>query len=412
MANKQYPIPTNGSSGSGGGGGGGVTSFNTRTGAVTTQAGDVTWDQLGNAAGNLTLANAAFATTFNQTSAVNWTWANTTVATIATTNASPILNILANYWTGAASATDTWTVKTTMTAGATAASTLTVSHPSGSPTAKMVLSSNVSTATNATGITLNNGATSWGATSTTQRGVLVSEIFTAASGAATFNALEVDLSIGASAGTGVLSGVKIALIGDNTYTSPSNGLIVTGDGGTYFQVAGQAGGTATTTVTGILALPNGSSISDTNNSLGIIGQGLTNSGSGDVIWGSAVAKSNLTAQAAAKSATTIYAVPAAGAGMYKVNYVASITTVDGTSAVLGGANGFQVIYTDINDSVVKTSNPTTPVVSAVNATGTTISGALFAYAKASTNIQYAFGYTGVGGQMRYDLSVYVEYIGP
>lgn len=123
---------------------------------------------------------------------------------------------------------------------------------------------------------------------------------------------------------------------------------------------------------------------------------------------SELATVDLTGQAAAISATTAYAVPASGAGMYRVSYVASITTVDGTSAVLGGANGFQVIYTDGDDSVVKTSNPTTVTVSAVNSTATSISGTLIANCKASTNLQYAFGYTGVGGQMRYNLHIKVE----
>lgn len=41
-------------------------------------AGTVTWDKLGNAAAALTLANGANATTFNQTTPVAWTWANTT----------------------------------------------------------------------------------------------------------------------------------------------------------------------------------------------------------------------------------------------------------------------------------------------------------------------------------------------
>ena len=76
--------------------------------------------------------------------------------------------------------------------------------------------------------------------------------------------------------------------------------------------------------------------------------------------------------------------------MYRINYVATITTVDSVSATLGGTNGFQIIFTDNNDSVVKTSNPTTPVISAVNATGTTISGSVIAYCKPNTNLQYAF----------------------
>ena len=44
-------------------------------------AGAVLWSALGNAAADLTLANAGFKTTFNQTSAVAWLWANTTAAT-------------------------------------------------------------------------------------------------------------------------------------------------------------------------------------------------------------------------------------------------------------------------------------------------------------------------------------------
>lgn len=38
----------------------------------------ITWDQIGNAAANQTLANGTFTTTFNQTNAAVWTWANTT----------------------------------------------------------------------------------------------------------------------------------------------------------------------------------------------------------------------------------------------------------------------------------------------------------------------------------------------
>ena len=126
-----------------------------------------------------------------------------------------------------------------------------------------------------------------------------------------------------------------------------------------------------------------------------------------------VAQAKLTAQSAAITPTTIYAVPnnaTTGTGMYRINYVATITTVDSVSATLGGTNGFQIIFTDNNDSVVKTSNPTTPVISAVNATGTTISGSVIAYCKPNTNLQYAFGYTGSGGQMRYDLTIYVEHL--
>ena len=46
-----------------------------------------TWDVEGNAAGNLTLANAGYTSTFNQTSAVAWLWANTTAAAVSSSTA-------------------------------------------------------------------------------------------------------------------------------------------------------------------------------------------------------------------------------------------------------------------------------------------------------------------------------------
>src|ERR1035437_3902148 len=98
--------------------------------ATALPSGTVTWDQIGNAAADLTLANAGFKTTFNQTSAVAWLWANTTVATVATTNASPLLELAAQYWaTGAATGTDLWTVGiAALTAGLNSPSTLTFLH--------------------------------------------------------------------------------------------------------------------------------------------------------------------------------------------------------------------------------------------------------------------------------------------
>lgn len=126
------------------------------------------------------------------------------------------------------------------------------------------------------------------------------------------------------------------------------------------------------------------------------------------------AVSNLTAQSAAITATTIYAVPAAGAGLYQVSWVATVTTAATTSSVLGGTNGFQVIFTDVNDSVVKTSNPTavSNFTTAGNTTASSVSGTFNAYCKASTNLQYAFDYTSVGATpMQYDLSIRVLYLG-
>lgn len=116
-----------------------------------------------------------------------------------------------------------------------------------------------------------------------------------------------------------------------------------------------------------------------------------------------------TGQSAAISASTIYAVPASGAGRYRISWSATITTAATTSSTLGGSGGFQVVYTDNTDNVVKTTVTGNSVTSTANTTGTAISGVLIANCKASTNLQYQFGYTSSGATaMVYDLTVLVE----
>lgn len=130
--------------------------------------------------------------------------------------------------------------------------------------------------------------------------------------------------------------------------------------------------------------------------------------------GSIVAASLLTAQSAAITATTILATSTTpGAGMYRVSYVANVTTAASVSSALGGTAGFTITFTNANgDTASKTSNPTTAIISAGNTTSTSISGDLYCYAGASTNVQYAFGYTSSGTTaMVYDLAIYVEYLG-
>jgi hypothetical protein len=115
---------------------------------------------------------------------------------------------------------------------------------------------------------------------------------------------------------------------------------------------------------------------------------------------------DLTAQGAAIAATTLYAVPASDAGVYAVCYTAKLTRAATTSSTLGGATGFQVTYTDNTDSVVTTTaaGPT----SALNTTQAQVSGCIVVHAKASTNIQYAFGYTSSGATtMQYKISARV-----
>jgi len=123
---------------------------------------------------------------------------------------------------------------------------------------------------------------------------------------------------------------------------------------------------------------------------------------------------DLTAQGAAISATTIYAVPASGAGNYRISFAAKVTQAATTSCVLGGANGFQLVYTDANDSVVVTTpaavpfNSTTTLLT-TNTTQNQYSGVVIARCKASTNLQYVFGYTSVGATpMQFALHIVVE----
>lgn len=122
----------------------------------------------------------------------------------------------------------------------------------------------------------------------------------------------------------------------------------------------------------------------------------------------------LTAQSAAISNALAFATGTApGAGLYRLTYVATVTTAATTSSTLGGTNGFQVTFTNANgDSVIKTSNPTTPNVSGGNTTNTTVSGIVVGYAAASSNINYSFGYTSSGATaMQFDIAIFVEFMG-
>lgn len=94
------------------------------------------WNNLANAGGALTLANAGNATTFNQTSAVNWTWANTTAAIVSASQSSPIINLLGTEWHASASAAGGMTAQFVPGTGTDAASTVNFAH-TGSATGAM-----------------------------------------------------------------------------------------------------------------------------------------------------------------------------------------------------------------------------------------------------------------------------------
>lgn len=125
-----------------------------------------------------------------------------------------------------------------------------------------------------------------------------------------------------------------------------------------------------------------------------------------------VAAADLLAQVAAIVATTLYAVPASGAGLYRLSWAAKITTAALASSVLGGAAGFQSTYTDSDDSVVTTPLAVPNALATGNTTGVQLSGAVLVNAKAGTNLQYSFDYTSVGTPaMAYALHLVLEYLG-
>jgi hypothetical protein len=98
--------------------------------------------------------------------------------------------------------------------------------------------------------------------------------------------------------------------------------------------------------------------------------------------------------------------------MWRINYVATVTTVDSSTFTLGGTGGFQDTFTNGNgDTHSKTSNPTTPAISAANTLTTAVSGVKMGYTGAGTAITYAFGYTAGTGNGAYDIAVYAEYLG-
>jgi len=191
----------------------------------------------------------------------------------------------------------------------------------------------------------------------------------------------------------------------NQVANVSYGFIWSATTHTRVIAAGNAFGTISSPYTLGTAggVPAGVTVIDDNGALGAIGS---------------QAVVNLTGQTAAKSSTLLYAVPANGQGHYEVCFDAKVTTAATTSSTLGGANNFQLIYTDADDSTSVTtpaaaSFDSTSSALAGNTTGTQESGCLTVNAKASTNISYSFGYTSSGSTaMAYSLHARVAELLP
>jgi hypothetical protein len=410
------------------------------------------WSKLGNAAADLTLANAAFNTTFGQTSAsAVWKWVNTTSATTSTAVNSPLLKISGGYFQNNATASDDWVfqnllttpiVQTITNVSETSGSVVTLALTAlgaglGFAANDVVTFSGLTTATWLNGVTVTitsvagTGTTSIVFTDPTGHGT---QALHAETGTVTQVNINAVLSISHS---GVAGNTIHAISGIGTFTSQQNGVMVpnlylSGSGSGIIQTQGTGTGAPGTNVYGWFpGVAQGSlTVNCRNNSAQMFVLNALNVAQFIINSPGTIARINsiatvgagvpaeyatvdATAQSAAIAATTLYAVPATtGVGMYRVSFVATITTASTSGGIIGGANGFQIIYTDSTDSVVKTSAVDARSISAANTTATTVSGSYIAYCKASTNLQYKFDYTaGTGTALVYNLHVKVEYLG-
>lgn len=229
---------------------------------------------------------------------------------------------------------------------------------------------------------------SFTATTTTQIGLQGRGTFAPTSGTAAFSGIISNPTINQTGGANGTIRVLAAY--------PVNTALV---GTEYLLALGTSSATGPTgTLTDKLAIDN-NGLTKVYNGIATVSQGQP----------AEYATVDLTAQTAAITATTLYAVPAGGQGMYRISWSATITTVDGATSVLGGTNGFQIVYTSPTDSVAKTTVAGNSVTSAANTTGTAVGGCEVVYAKASTNIQYKYDYTsGTPGTMAYELHIKCE----
>jgi hypothetical protein len=127
---------------------------------------------------------------------------------------------------------------------------------------------------------------------------------------------------------------------------------------------------------------------------------------------------DLTVQAAAKTATTLWT--PTKTGLYRVTYYAKVTRAATTSSILGGTTGLVLTFTDGTDSVAQTAFTLPEINQAgtslavstgntTNSTQATLTGTGLINAIAGTAVTYAFGYSSTGATtMQYELHVKVE----
>lgn len=122
------------------------------------------------------------------------------------------------------------------------------------------------------------------------------------------------------------------------------------------------------------------------------------------------AKADAVNQSTNVTSVTVYAVPAAGAGTYRVSCYAVVTTAATTSSTLPNCG---IGWTDNDSGVALLASTVTPTNTA-NAAGAFGQGVQIINAKASSNITYqTSNYASSGATaMQYAVHVKVEYVGP
>lgn len=160
---------------------------------------------------------------------------------------------------------------------------------------------------------------------------------------------------------------------------------------------------STPTISGVTSLASAtlSGLVTTYNGVALVSGGVP----------SEVATVDLTAQTAAVTTTTLYAVPVAG--QFRLSWNAKVTTAAGTSSTLGALT---IVYTDPDGIVVTLTSAamiaagTVATTSAGNTTGTVLVGIPQTLnCKAATNITYAMAYaSNAANAMNYNLHLKLE----
>jgi hypothetical protein len=124
-----------------------------------------------------------------------------------------------------------------------------------------------------------------------------------------------------------------------------------------------------------------------------------------VLWPSSpvVAKLDLTAQSASIGATTMYTIPAWGAGTYRISGSLTITTA-GTA----GTATWGVAYTNRHGSASQNPASSSAPLSSI---GYEVFATVTVYCAASSAIQYMATLSGSSGNPRYALDLRIEYLG-